>query len=108
MPRPLDRVIHTIGPWPLKLRPRYGQVGGSWIYPMRDERTGEDLVSIGFVVDLEYADATTSAHDLLQLFKMPPAGARHPRGRRARRLGREGAARRRLVVDAAAVDARVR
>jgi electron-transferring-flavoprotein dehydrogenase len=70
--RPLDRVIHTIGPWPLSLRARYGQIGGSWIYPMRDERTGEDLVSIGFVLDLDYADATTSAHDLLQLFKQHP------------------------------------
>jgi electron-transferring-flavoprotein dehydrogenase len=67
--RPLDRVIHTIGPWPLSLRSRYGQIGGGWIYPMRDERTGENLVSIGFVIDLDYADATTSAHDLLQLFK---------------------------------------
>jgi electron-transferring-flavoprotein dehydrogenase len=65
-------VIHTIGPWPLALRARYGQIGGSWIYPMRDERTGEHLVSIGFVIDLEYADATTSAHDLLQLFKQHP------------------------------------
>ena len=72
VPKPLDRVIHTIGPWPLALRARYGQIGGSWIYPMRDERTGEHLVSIGFVIDLEYADATTSAHDLLQLFKQHP------------------------------------
>ena len=39
---------------------------------MKDEKTGEDLVSIGFVVDLDYADATTSAHDLLQTFKMHP------------------------------------
>src|SRR6202047_2994073 len=39
---------------------------------MEDEKTGEDLVSIGFVVDLEYADATTSAHDLLQQFKLHP------------------------------------
>src|ERR671932_878834 len=39
---------------------------------MRNEKTGEDLVSIGFVVDLEYADATTSAHDMLQLFKTHP------------------------------------
>jgi electron-transferring-flavoprotein dehydrogenase len=70
--RPLDRVIHTIGPWPLSLRAKNGQIGGSWIYPMRDERTGEHLVSIGFVVDLDYADATTSAHDLLQLFKQHP------------------------------------
>ncbi|MBA3807160.1 MAG: 4Fe-4S dicluster domain-containing protein [Solirubrobacterales bacterium] len=69
---PLDRVIHTIGPWPLKLSAKYGQIGGTWLYPMKDEKTGEDLVSIGFVIDLEYADATTSAHDLLQQFKMHP------------------------------------
>ena len=70
--KPLDRVIHTIGPWPLKLSAKYGQIGGTWIYPMKDHRTGDDLVSIGFVVDLEYADATTSAHDLLQKFKTHP------------------------------------
>jgi len=72
VPKPLDRVIHTIGPWPLKLSPRYGQIGGTWIYPMKDDKTGDDLVSIGFVVDLEYRDATTSAHDLLQQFKLHP------------------------------------
>jgi electron-transferring-flavoprotein dehydrogenase len=72
VPKPLDRVIHTIGPWPLKLSSKYGQIGGTWLYPMKDEKTGEDLVSIGFVIDLEYADATTSAHDLLQKFKMHP------------------------------------
>ncbi len=72
VPKPLDRVIHTIGPWPLKLSPKYGQIGGTWIYPMKDAKTGDDLVSIGFVVDLEYADATTSPHDLLQLFKLHP------------------------------------
>jgi electron-transferring-flavoprotein dehydrogenase len=72
VPKPLDRIIHTIGPWPLKLRTKYGQIGGTWIYPMKDAKTGDDLVSIGFVVDLEYADATTSAHDLLQLFKLHP------------------------------------
>src|SRR5215207_7140860 len=70
--RPLDRIIHTIGPWPLKLSPKYGQIGGTWIYPMNDETTGESYVSIGFVIDLEYADATTSAHDLLQQFKLHP------------------------------------
>jgi electron-transferring-flavoprotein dehydrogenase len=69
VPKPLDRLIHTMGPWPLKLSSKYGQVGGSWIYPMKDEKTGEDLVSIGFVVELDYADATTSVHDLLQQFK---------------------------------------
>jgi electron-transferring-flavoprotein dehydrogenase len=72
VPKPLDRVIHTLGPWPLSLKARYGQIGGTWLYPMKDWATGDDLVSIGFVVDLEYRDATTSAHDLLQLFKTHP------------------------------------
>jgi electron-transferring-flavoprotein dehydrogenase len=70
--KPLDRVIHTLGPWPLNLNAKYGQIGGTWIYPMKDENSGDDLVSIGFVIDLEYKDATTSAHDLLQLFKTHP------------------------------------
>ncbi|HEY4280717.1 MAG TPA: electron-transfer flavoprotein:ubiquinone oxidoreductase [Conexibacter sp.] len=70
--KPLDRLMHTVGPWPSKISARYGQVGGSWLYPMKDERTGEDLVSIGYVVGLEYADATTSVHDLLQKIKLHP------------------------------------
>ncbi len=70
VPKPLDRVIHTFTqPWPMKISPKYGQLGGTWMYPMKDEKTGDDLVSIGFVVDLNYRDATTSAHDLLQEFK---------------------------------------
>jgi electron-transferring-flavoprotein dehydrogenase len=73
VPKPLDRVIHTfVQPWPLKVSAKYGQLGGTWIYPMKDEKTGDDLVSIGFVVDLNYRDATTSAHDLLQAFKLHP------------------------------------
>jgi electron-transferring-flavoprotein dehydrogenase len=72
VPKPLDRVIHTLGPWPLKLARKYGQIGGTWLYPMKDEKSGDDLVSIGFVVDLDYRDATTSAHDLLQLWKTHP------------------------------------
>src|SRR4051812_5852259 len=71
VPKPLDRLIHTLGPWPLSLSAKTGQVGGTWIYPMRNDE-GEDLVSIGFVVELDYADATTSAHDLLQTFKLHP------------------------------------
>src|SRR5262245_24662032 len=72
VPKPLDRVIHTVAGWPLKISSKYHQIGGSWIYPMKDEKSGEDLVSIGFVLDLDYADATTSAHDLLQQFKTHP------------------------------------
>jgi electron-transferring-flavoprotein dehydrogenase len=70
--KPLDRVIHTVAGWPLKISARYHQIGGSWIYPMVDEKTGEDQVSIGFVLDLDYADATSSAHDFLQEFKTHP------------------------------------
>jgi electron-transferring-flavoprotein dehydrogenase len=70
--KPLDRVIHTLAGWPLKIPAKYGQIGGSWIYPMKDEKSGDDLVSIGFIVDLDYADATTSAHDLLQQIKTHP------------------------------------
>jgi electron-transferring-flavoprotein dehydrogenase len=72
VPKPLDRLIHTMGPWPLSVSPKTGQIGGTWLYPMKDEKTGDDLVSIGFVVELDYADATTSAHDLLQTFKTHP------------------------------------
>ena len=106
VPKPLDRLIHTMGPWPLKISPKYGQVGGTWIYPMKNEKTGEDLVSIGFVVELEYADATTSAHDLLQTFKTHPLVRGILEGGERVALGRQGAARRRLLVDAQAVHAR--
>jgi electron-transferring-flavoprotein dehydrogenase len=71
--QPLDRLIHTFTqPWPMKVARKYGQLGGTWLYPMKDETTGEDLVSIGLVVDLNYRDATTSPHDLLQQFKLHP------------------------------------
>ena len=61
--KPLDRVIHTLG-WPLRYGAKWHEFGGSWIYPM-----GQDRVSIGFVVGLDYIDATVSPHDILQLFK---------------------------------------
>jgi electron-transferring-flavoprotein dehydrogenase len=63
VPRRLDRVVHTLG-WPLRYGARHHEFGGSWIYPM-----GDDKVSIGFVVGLDYTDATVSGHDLLQQFK---------------------------------------
>jgi len=64
--KPLERVIHTLG-WPLRLRTKYREYGGSWIYPM-----GDTMISLGFVVGLDCADATISCHDLLQLFKTHP------------------------------------
>ena len=63
VPQKLDRVIHTLG-WPLRYGAKHHEFGGSWIYPM-----GDDRVSIGFVVGLDSTDATVSAHDLLQQFK---------------------------------------
>ena len=66
VPKPLDRVIHTMG-WPLRKSPRYNEFGGSFIYPM-----GEDKVCIGLVVGLDYTDATFSVHDALQELKTHP------------------------------------
>ncbi len=60
--KPLDRVIHTLG-WPL---PR-DAFGGSWAYPM-----GDDLVSIGLVVGLDYHPTTLDVHALLQQLKKHP------------------------------------
>ncbi len=70
VPRPLRRVIHTLG-WPLRGRSKYREFGGSFIYPL-----GEDLVTLGMVVGLDYRDAALSVHDLLQELKT------HPRIRR--------------------------
>jgi electron-transferring-flavoprotein dehydrogenase len=64
--QPLDRVIHTMG-WPLRFSAKYREFGGSFIYPM-----GEDRVSIGLVVGLDYRDATFSVHDAFQEFKTHP------------------------------------
>jgi electron-transferring-flavoprotein dehydrogenase len=66
VPTPLRRVIHTMG-WPLRKSARYREFGGSWLYPM-----GDDMVSLGFVVGLDYRDVELSAHDLLQEFKTHP------------------------------------
>ncbi len=66
VPQPLDRVIHTMG-WPLRKAPRWNEFGGSFIYPM-----GDDKVCIGFVAGLDYTDATFSVHDVLQEFKLHP------------------------------------
>jgi electron-transferring-flavoprotein dehydrogenase len=68
--RPLDRVVHTMG-WPLRAGRRFREFGGSFVYPM-----GDDMVTIGMVVGLDYRDAELSVHDLLQELKT------HPRVRR--------------------------
>jgi len=63
VPRPLRRVVHTMG-WPLRTLGGYGEFGGSFIYPM-----GDELVSIGFVAGLEARDVEFSVHDVLQELK---------------------------------------
>ena len=60
--RPLDRIIHTMG-WPL-IRDGFG---GTFAYPLAD-----DLVALGLVVSLDYADARLDVHGLLQRLKHHP------------------------------------
>ena len=64
--KPLDRVIHTMG-WPLRGAAKYREFGGSFVYPM-----GDDMLSIGLVVGLDYRDVELSVHDLLQELKTHP------------------------------------
>jgi electron-transferring-flavoprotein dehydrogenase len=66
VPEPLTKVIHTMG-WPLRKSAKYNEFGGSFIYPM-----GENKLCIGMVIGLDYTDATVSCHDLLQELKTHP------------------------------------
>jgi electron-transferring-flavoprotein dehydrogenase len=64
--KPLRRVVHTMG-WPLRARAKYREFGGSFIYPM-----GDDMLTIGMVVGLDYRDVELSVHDVLQELKTHP------------------------------------
>ncbi len=64
--KPLHEVVHTMG-WPLRTGRRYREFGGSFIYPM-----GDEMVTVGMVVGLDYRDAELSVHDLLQELKTHP------------------------------------
>ncbi|HEX3455965.1 MAG TPA: 4Fe-4S dicluster domain-containing protein [Gaiellaceae bacterium] len=64
--KPLDHVIHTMG-WPLRGAAKYREFGGSFIYPM-----GDEMLTIGMVVGLDYRDVELSVHDLLQELKTHP------------------------------------
>ncbi len=67
VPRPLDRIIHTMG-WPLVGRGADGSgFGGTFAYPLAD-----DLVALGLVVSLDYGNAQLDVHDLLQRLKHHP------------------------------------
>jgi electron-transferring-flavoprotein dehydrogenase len=57
------RVIHTLGaPLPSDV------FGGGWIYGMNG-----DIIDIGLVTGLDYADPTTDPHNLFQQMKLLPA-----------------------------------
>jgi len=64
--KPLRHVVHTMG-WPLRLGTKYREFGGSFVYPM-----GDDMLTIGMVVGLDYRDVELSVHDLLQELKTHP------------------------------------
>lgn len=56
-------VTHTLGdPLPANT------YGGGWMYGMRG-----DILDIGLVTGLDYADPTTDPHELLQAYKLHPA-----------------------------------
>ena len=92
VPKPLRSIVHTMG-WPLRTRARYREFGGSFIYPM-----GDDMLTIGMVVGLDYRDVELSPHDLLQELKTHPKMREAARRRRARRVGREDDSERRLLL----------
>jgi electron-transferring-flavoprotein dehydrogenase len=71
---PLRRVIHTMG-WPLRAGARYREFGGSFCYPM-----GDDMVTLGMVIGLDYRDMELSPHDVLQELKTHPLFRRILRG----------------------------
>jgi electron-transferring-flavoprotein dehydrogenase len=56
-------ITHTIG-WPMDNQ----TYGGSWLYHM-----GDNLISIGFVVGLDYQNPTLSPYQEMQRFKLHPA-----------------------------------
>jgi electron-transferring-flavoprotein dehydrogenase len=66
VPKPLQSIVHTMG-WPLRTSAKYREFGGSFVYPM-----GDDMLTIGMVVGLDYRDVELSAHELLQELKTHP------------------------------------
>ena len=78
-------------------RAKYNEFGGSFIYPM-----GEDKICIGLVVGLDYTDATFSCPRRAAAAQDAPLHQEDPRGRQAGRLGREDDPLGRLLRDAEA------
>jgi electron-transferring-flavoprotein dehydrogenase len=59
---PSGAVIHTLG------APLWNTFGGGWIYGMSG-----DIIDIGLVTGLDYADPTTDPHDNFQRYKLHPS-----------------------------------
>ena len=98
---PADRlapgtVIHTMG-YPL----RHDEFGGGFIYAMPEGR-----LSVGFVVGLDYKDPLFDPHVAFNRFKQHPLVAAAARRRTDGPLRRQGATRRRVEHDSAAVHGR--
>ena len=68
--RPLESVVHTLG-WPLP----DDAFGGSFMYPQ-----GQNQISLGIVVGLDYHDASLDIHELLQRMKLHPLFRRQLEG----------------------------
>ena len=71
------RVIHTMG-WPAS----ESTFGGGFIYTMAD-----DLLSVGYVVGLDYRNPRTDPHQAFQRFKTHPAVAKMLKGGEIRSYG---------------------
>ena len=82
-------IVHSLG-WPLD----GGTYGGSFLYHF-----GNNLVSFGFVIGLDYSNPWLSPFEEMQRFKTHPAMRRTFRGRPADLLRRAGAERGRAAVD---------
>ena len=72
---------------------KYGESGGSFIYPM-----GSDMIAIGLVVGLDYRDAIAVGARPAAAVQDAPADPAAAGGRRADRLGREDDPRGRVSV----------
>ena len=79
--------------WPLTTK----EYGGAWIYGGKD-----NVVSLGFVIGLDYPDPRLDPQRVLQEFKKHPFVAKLLEGGKMIRYGAKSSALRRLVVDSAA------
>ena len=101
--QPLDRVIHTLG-WPLRPQAKYKEFGGSWIYPMN--REGDSRARLARLRRRPRLRRRAPLGPRRAAgVQAASARAQDPRRRQARRLGREGDPRGRLLGDAAAARA---